>query len=133
MGSPLHIMRTLSRRLGGGLALLFLWSSLVAASAPPAPATSPLLEPPLELHAMEHHAAGHHAAHHTLPPPPAPHHHGDGGCCLAGQHCSSACNLSLVAAPAYGEVAALRLSPASHSPTQALTRPPQPPRRPPKL
>ncbi|HEY0634626.1 MAG TPA: hypothetical protein VGE00_04510 [Gammaproteobacteria bacterium] len=136
MDVSLHTLRTLARSLSGGLALLFLWSSLVAVAAPPARATPPA-DLPMTHHAMaEHHHAGHPAAQATQQTPPpqhhTTHHHGDGACCLAGQSCSSVCNLTLLASPLYADLRLGQRLPFSPLATQAVTRSPQPPRRPPK-
>lgn len=132
MDASLHKLRTLARYLNSGLALLLLWSSLVAVAAPPARATPPADLPMAHYAMAEHHHAGHPAAQ-TLPPQHhTTHHHGDGACCLAGQSCSSVCNLTLMAAPVYADLRLGQLLPFSPLATQAVTRPPQPPRRPPK-
>ena len=126
-------MRILARRMGVGLALVFLWSSL--AMAMPLPVHAPIHAKPVEMPAMVHHHADHAAdlhSSHATPPPATMHHHGNGACCLAGQNCTMACNITLIVVSDNSIRRGVHIAPLAHPSAQPLTRAPQPPRRPPK-
>jgi hypothetical protein len=125
MDSSLHNMRIQARRFGVVVVFMFLWSTLLALVPPPAQAAMPMHDHTVAQHMMNHSAA------HPSPQQQA-NHHGEGACCFAGQHCTSSCLLPLLASDGFPAAIVANEAPLSPLAAQPLTRPSQPPRRPPK-
>jgi len=125
MEFSLHSIRFLARRLGVVVVTMFLWSTLLTMVPSTAQAAMSMHDSSMHQQMMNH------PIDHSSPQTPA-NHHGNGACCLAGQHCTSSCLLPLQAVNGFPVAFAANVVPLPHHTMQVLTRPPQPPRRPPK-
>ncbi|HEY0721993.1 MAG TPA: hypothetical protein VGE50_12155 [Gammaproteobacteria bacterium] len=125
MALLLHTLRLQTRRLAGVVVFVFTLGSLLTMLPAQAKDTMAVHD-----HSTQMPASMHHGGH--APAAPPSHHHGTSACCLGAMSCTQACDHSLMTLSALAAVAGGAVIPLNHDASVAVTRPIQPPRRPPK-